>query len=157
MLWPQTDATHYHAQLRFPEKGLAIKELVVCYVVWLRSMINGMGLQTSARCLVWMLVVVRMAIKLKYRNTPEIHTDTYHNIFLYSSLSRFYLYKPHQSNIVNKWDNEFGQAEFFSLLISLSLIRSKGDDIYSYHSFKHHAKKQCMKKKYKKFRIDLCM
>ncbi len=31
MPWPQTDATHYHAQLRLPDKGRAIKELVFCY------------------------------------------------------------------------------------------------------------------------------
>ncbi len=30
MPWPQTGATHYHAQLGLPDKGLAIKELVVC-------------------------------------------------------------------------------------------------------------------------------
>ncbi len=30
MPWPQTGATHYHAQLRFPDKGLTIKGLVVC-------------------------------------------------------------------------------------------------------------------------------
>ncbi len=28
---PQTDATHYPAQLGLPDKGLAIKGLVVCY------------------------------------------------------------------------------------------------------------------------------
>ncbi len=32
MPWPQTDATHYHAQL---DKGRAIKGLVVYYVVYL--------------------------------------------------------------------------------------------------------------------------
>ena len=41
-------------------------------------MIYGMGLWTSARCVVLSLVVIRMAIELKYRNTPQIHTDTYH-------------------------------------------------------------------------------
>ena len=30
MPWPQTGATHYHAQLRLPYKGRAIKGLVVC-------------------------------------------------------------------------------------------------------------------------------
>ncbi len=29
MPWPLTGATHYHAQLRHPDKGLAIKGLVV--------------------------------------------------------------------------------------------------------------------------------
>ncbi len=30
MPWPQTGATHYHAQLELPDKGRAIKGLVVC-------------------------------------------------------------------------------------------------------------------------------
>ena len=30
MPWPQSGATHYHAQLEHPDKGLAIKGLVVC-------------------------------------------------------------------------------------------------------------------------------
>ena len=30
MPWPQTGETHYHAQLGLPEKGRAIKGLVVC-------------------------------------------------------------------------------------------------------------------------------
>ncbi len=30
MPWSQTGATQYHAQLELPEKGLAIKGLVVC-------------------------------------------------------------------------------------------------------------------------------
>ena len=37
---------------------------------------NGMDHWTNARCVVWSLVAVRMAIKLKYRNTLYIHTDT---------------------------------------------------------------------------------
>ena len=32
-----TDAIHYHAQLGPPDKGRPVKGLVVCYVVWLRS------------------------------------------------------------------------------------------------------------------------
>ncbi len=35
MPWSQRGATHYHAQLGLPDKGYAIKGLVVCYVVWL--------------------------------------------------------------------------------------------------------------------------
>ena len=31
MPWPQTGATQYHAQLRLPDKGRAIKGLVVVY------------------------------------------------------------------------------------------------------------------------------
>ena len=30
MLWPQTGATHYNAQLGLPHKGRAIKGLVIC-------------------------------------------------------------------------------------------------------------------------------
>ncbi len=30
MPWPQTGATQYYAQLRLPDKGRAIKGLVVC-------------------------------------------------------------------------------------------------------------------------------
>ncbi len=30
MPWPQTGVTHYHAQLGLPDKGRAIKGLVVC-------------------------------------------------------------------------------------------------------------------------------
>ena len=41
MPWPQTGATHYHAQLGLPDKGRAIKGLVVCNVVWIGSMIYG--------------------------------------------------------------------------------------------------------------------
>ena len=73
MPWPQTGATNYHAQLELPDKGSAIKGLDVCYEVWLGSMIYGMGLWTSARCVVWTLVAVRMAIELKYRNALYIH------------------------------------------------------------------------------------
>ncbi len=36
--WPQKGKTHYQAQLGLPDKGCAIKGLVVCYVVWLWSM-----------------------------------------------------------------------------------------------------------------------
>ena len=50
MPWPQTVTTHYHAQLGFQNKSRAIKGLIVCYVVWLGSMIYGMGLWTIARC-----------------------------------------------------------------------------------------------------------
>ena len=33
MTWPKTGATHYHAQVGLPEKGRAIKVLVVCYLL----------------------------------------------------------------------------------------------------------------------------
>ena len=38
------------AQSGLPDKGRTIKGLVVCCVVYLESMIYGMGLWTSARC-----------------------------------------------------------------------------------------------------------
>ncbi len=34
MAWSQTGAAHYHAQQGPPDKGRAIKELFVCYVVY---------------------------------------------------------------------------------------------------------------------------
>ncbi len=56
---------------------------VVCYIIWLGSMIYGMGLWTSTRCMVGSLVVVRMAIDLK--SAPphifiQIHTTYIINI-----------------------------------------------------------------------------
>ena len=30
MLWPQKGATHYHAKMGLPDKGCAMKGLVVC-------------------------------------------------------------------------------------------------------------------------------
>ncbi len=67
--WPKTGASYHHAQLGLPDKGLAIIGLVVCYVLWLGSMIYEMVIWTSARCVVLSLVVVRMAFELKYHNT----------------------------------------------------------------------------------------
>ena len=46
MPWPKTVATHYHAQLRNPNKGRAIKGLVICYEVG-QGYMQGMGLRTS--------------------------------------------------------------------------------------------------------------
>ncbi len=40
MPWPQTDVTHYHAQLELSDKGRTIKGLVVCYIV---SIVYGMN------------------------------------------------------------------------------------------------------------------
>ena len=68
--WPQEGATHYQAKLGHPDKARAIKVLVVCYVVCLGSMINDMGLLTSARCAVLYFIVVRMVLVLKFSNTP---------------------------------------------------------------------------------------
>ena len=39
MPWPQSNATHYHAQLGPPDKGRAIKGLVVC---WSMARINDL-------------------------------------------------------------------------------------------------------------------
>ena len=66
MPYLQTGTTHCHAQLRLPDKGHAIIGLVVSYAVWLGSLIYGMG-----------LVVVRMAIELKYHSTQQIHNITH--------------------------------------------------------------------------------
>ncbi len=44
----QTGATHSQAKLGLPDKDRAIKDLVVCYVVWLGS-IKGVGLRICAR------------------------------------------------------------------------------------------------------------
>ncbi len=50
----------------------------------------------KCRSMVWALVVVRMAIDLKYRNTPQLHTDTYQayaNVKMFSILkNRIYSY-----------------------------------------------------------------
>ncbi len=43
-------ATHCHAESGLPDKGPAIIELVVCYLLWLGYMIYGIGLWTRARC-----------------------------------------------------------------------------------------------------------
>ena len=55
------------------EKLHYIYSYLLYVVLWLISMTYGMVLWTSARCVVWSLVVVRMAIELKYHNTPYIH------------------------------------------------------------------------------------
>ena len=70
MPWPQTGATHYHAQLGLQNKGRAIQGMKVGYTVWLGSIIFGIDRWTSAQYVVWSLVVVRMAVELKYQNTP---------------------------------------------------------------------------------------
>ncbi len=46
MPWPQTGATQYHAQLGLPDKGRAIKGLVVCNNWDLESfdLLNGLAL-----------------------------------------------------------------------------------------------------------------
>ncbi len=44
MVLPQTGANNYRTQLGLPDKGRAIKELVVSFAVWLGSMTYRMGL-----------------------------------------------------------------------------------------------------------------
>ncbi len=74
MHWPQTGATHYHAQLGLPNKGL-----VVCYVVWLGYMIYGMGIWTSTRCVSLVFVVVRIQqrpkdLEIQYNTQTKLLT-----------------------------------------------------------------------------------
>ncbi len=61
MYLPKTGTTHNHAQLDHPDKSCALKGLVV------------LGHAQSAYG--WSLVVVRMDIELKYRNTPQIKNN----------------------------------------------------------------------------------
>ncbi len=46
MPWPKKGATQYHAQLGLPDKGRAIKELVVCNSLDLEpwDLLNGLAL-----------------------------------------------------------------------------------------------------------------
>ncbi len=62
MPWPQTGATHYYAQLGLPDKGRAIKGLVVCNNWDLEplDLLNGLALgcyQPSPEVLIvlWMV------------------------------------------------------------------------------------------------------
>ncbi len=94
MSLPQIGASYNQAQLGLLDKGLAIKWLVICYVVWLGPLIYEMGLWTSARCVVRSLVMVRMAIELKYRKTQLfISTDTYQSR-MHVSLLRMSIDRP---------------------------------------------------------------
>ncbi len=45
MPWPKTGATHYHAQLGLPDKGRAIKGLVISYSWDLEALdlLNGLA------------------------------------------------------------------------------------------------------------------
>ena len=75
MPWPEIGATHYHVQLGLSNKGRTIKVLIVCYVVWLGSMIYGMGLWTSA---VWWSAGPLLGSRwLSISSTATPHTDTY--------------------------------------------------------------------------------
>ncbi len=44
MPWPQTGATKYHVHLGLPDKGRAIKELVVCNSSRALGPVNGLAL-----------------------------------------------------------------------------------------------------------------
>ena len=83
MPWPQKGATHYHSWLGLSDKGRAIKGLVVCYVVWLGTMIYEMDLWTSAVCVSLSLIVVRITTSSSTA-TPhrymQIQYNTMHNI-----------------------------------------------------------------------------
>ncbi len=41
IFWPKKGTTHYHAHLELPDKGRAIKELVVAYLQRLGSRVFG--------------------------------------------------------------------------------------------------------------------
>ncbi len=47
MLWPQTGATHNHAQIGLSDKGHTIQWLIVCYLERLGSLIYRIGLAPS--------------------------------------------------------------------------------------------------------------
>ena len=64
--------------VRIPRQRSCNQRVVVCYVVWLGP-IKGMGLWTSTRCVGLALVVVGMALELKYRNTPWKQNITTHH------------------------------------------------------------------------------
>ena len=40
MPWPQTGATQYHAQLGLPDKGRAIKGLIVCCMAMIYDLLD---------------------------------------------------------------------------------------------------------------------
>ncbi len=72
----QAQLSTVHAQLELrTSRQRSCNQRVDC-LLGSTAMIYGMGLWTSASCVVWSLFVVRMAIELKYRNTPQIHTGT---------------------------------------------------------------------------------
>ncbi len=52
MPWPKTGATQYHAQLELPDKGRAIKGLVVCNILDLEpwDLLNGLTLGCFPPC-----------------------------------------------------------------------------------------------------------
>ncbi len=71
MPFTQTGATYFRAQLGLPVKDREIIELVICYVIWLDLWSKGWVFGLAQGSCVWSLDVVdRMAIKIKYHNTP---------------------------------------------------------------------------------------
>ena len=75
----------------FQTKVEQSKGLVVCYVVWLGLMIYGMGLWASARCVVWSLVMVRMAIELKSHRFIHIQIKQIYPVEIYITKSEAFL------------------------------------------------------------------
>ena len=71
--WPLIGKTHYHVQLGLPDKGCSIYWLVVCYVVWLRSM-KEMVLGLAQESWVSSLVVIRMVVSVTvFKNSLPIN------------------------------------------------------------------------------------
>ena len=69
MPWPQTEATHYHAQLGPPDKGRAIIGLIVC---WSMARINDLWDGSMDKCKVRGLVPCcgQDGYELRYHNAP---------------------------------------------------------------------------------------
>ncbi len=85
MTWPQTGATHYHAQLGLPDKGRANKGLVVCYIVWLESM-KEVGLRHSQGAWVWRDMVPCCGQAGYGDQLPQHPIETYlHNIVTFNT------------------------------------------------------------------------
>ncbi len=68
--------------VRLPDKGRAIKELVVCYVVCILYRIceENWSQDSCKERVVLVPVVVRIANELKYRNNPQKHCITVYHI-----------------------------------------------------------------------------
>ena len=71
MPWPKKRATQYHAQLGIPDKGRAIKGLVVCNNWYLESLdlLNGLALgcyQPSPEVLIAYIVVPNSSSDNRY-------------------------------------------------------------------------------------------
>ena len=90
-----------------------------------------MGLWTSTRCMVWSLIVVRMAIK---RNSPEIHTDKYHYIILFM----IYTFVNNILFYIFKWEGIYTRYPVYYLRSqNLPSSKSKNDNIHKNESDDH--------------------